>query len=277
MESGRRPCFSISTGRSGSTMLAQVVACHPRTISFHEPSPELCTENLLAWRGRISDDRLHHQISKKRDWLLRAANKNGLLFFEASPFLIQLVKPLYEIYRPRFIYLYRDGRDYARSGLTRSWYERVDTRTYLARILRHWTLKPFGNPFEDGWLVPPKEAKTRFEKIAWLWNEKNTRIQSQLQQVPQEDVFRLKLESFGHQTIQKLLDFLELEVTSALVETMVEVAETRPNKTKGEYSIPPKQDWRDRRMDRFMHFAGEQMHILGYLKSHGDHSAAAPH
>ena len=49
--------FVLSTGRSGSMMLAKVLGLHSEICSFHEPLPQLNTEAYAKWNGRITNDR----------------------------------------------------------------------------------------------------------------------------------------------------------------------------------------------------------------------------
>lgn len=43
------PVFIVSTGRSGSTMIARALALHPSLCVFHEPHPHLRTEAFVKW------------------------------------------------------------------------------------------------------------------------------------------------------------------------------------------------------------------------------------
>jgi hypothetical protein len=245
-------------------MLAQTLACHPETLALHEPRPFLSTENFAAWQGTSSSERLRREIREKRDWLLETADQNTLQYIESSHFLAHLITHLHELYHPLFIYVYRDGRDFVRSGLTRNWYTSPSPKARLARILRRLTLQPFGNPVEDHQLTPPPEARTRFEKAAWLWNQVNRNIQAQLDSLSQPDVFRLRLEDFEADTLLNLLDFLEIDASTRTLDRMISVSYSRPNRTQKPFSIPSKSEWAEERLRTFMRFAGEQMRKLGY-------------
>ena len=260
-----RPCFIVSTGRSGSLMVSRALSLHPETFSLHEPKPYLSTENFRAWKGNISKERLKREIHLKRDRLVETTRNNGLMYIESSHFIVHLILTLYDIYKPRIIFLFRDGRDFVRSGLIRPWYKERTPKYHLARIIRRLTLLPIGDPIEDHQLIPPRQARTRFEKAAWLWNEVNHSIQKQLQRIPQEDIFRLKLEAFEIKKIEELLDFLGLKKRIKIIEKMIKVAQVRPNRAKQPYSIPAKDKWTEEQEEIFLRFAGDQMHRLGYL------------
>jgi len=260
-----KPCLVVSTGRSGSMMISRLLSIHPATLSFHEPKPYLSTENFRSWKGNISEEKLKHAIHLKRDRLLETAQNNGLMYIESSHFLVHLILPLYDIYQPRIVYIYRDGRDFVRSGLIRSWYQGKAPRYHLARILRRLTLLPIGDPIEDHQLIPPRHARTRFEKAAWLWNEVNDSVQKQLQGIPQADVLWLKLEEINIEQIQILIDFLGIQKKTKLIEEMMKVVEMRVNRTKRPYSIAAKEEWTEQQETTFLRFARDQMRRLGYL------------
>jgi len=166
-------------------MLALVFSLHLVVVSFHEPKPCLSTESYLACYGKIKPARLERQICVKRDWLIRSMNKKCLIYTESSHFISHLNESIYNKYLPRFVYIYRDSCDFVRSSLARHWYQPVILRTYLARRIRRLTIQPFGNPIEDHQIHPSSEARTRFEKITWWWEEVNSNIQSPIERLPQ--------------------------------------------------------------------------------------------
>ena len=160
-----KPCFILSTGRCGSQMLARVLALHPHILSLHEPQPYLRPENYLAWEGEANPLKVAKWVELKRDWLIKEADNNGFMYVESSHFLSFLIPHLDTLYKPRFIHLVRDGRDFVRSGMSRKWYTDHDGPSALPNTMA-----------EGHRLDPPPEADTRFKKISWLWAETNRKI-----------------------------------------------------------------------------------------------------
>jgi hypothetical protein len=155
IRSDRRPCFIVSTGRCGSKMLARVLALHPQIGAFHEPKPWLNTEAYLRWSGRRNSHYAHARLQLKRDDLIRQVEANDLQYVESSHFLSQLIPELRARYNARFIHLYRDGRDFVRSGLERPWYQRRGRLEWLRTFLRRAPGLDIGNSFIDHRLDPP--------------------------------------------------------------------------------------------------------------------------
>lgn len=103
-------------------MLARVLALHPELGAFHEPKPWLNTEGYLRWSGRKDSEYVHFRLGQKRDDLIEQVDANGLRYIESSHFISHFIPDLRDRYDARFIHLYRDGRDFLRSGLERDWY-----------------------------------------------------------------------------------------------------------------------------------------------------------
>lgn len=156
-----RPCFIVSTGRCGSKMLARVLALHPQLGAFHEPKPWLNTEAYLRWSGRKDPEYAHARLEQKRDDLIEQVDANGLRYIESSHFLSHVIPDLRDRYDARFIHLYRDGRDFVRSGLERDWYP-VGAFARTRGTIRRMTGLKVGDSFADHRLDPPSsEARSK--------------------------------------------------------------------------------------------------------------------
>lgn len=259
----RRPCFIVSSGRSGSMMLARVLALHTEIASFHEPRPLLNTEAYLRWAGRRDSDWIQQRLRWKRDDLIRQIETNGLGYVESSHFLSHLIPELLQRYDARFVHLYRDGRDFVRSGLERKWYQPQGPLGLLRDALRRSTALDIWNSYRDHRLKPPRGITTRLEAVAWLWAEINSRILQHLEQVPQESRLGIRLESFGPKTLGRLTAFLQLETAPDLIERMSAVATGKPNRTTTR-SVNGWEQWEPHQQESFKRVAGRMMERLGY-------------
>lgn len=258
----RRPCFIVSTGRCGSKMLARVLALHPEIGAFHEPKPWLNTEAYLRWSGRKSSGYADARLEQKRDDLIEQVDANGLWYIESSHFLSHLIPELRDRYSARFVHLYRDGRDFVRSGMQRAWYC-GRTLAPVRSAIRRMTGLEVGNSFVDHRLDPPSRYDSRFERIAWLWAEINSEILDHLEGVPDEDWREVRLEAFGEDTIRGLLRWLGHPAEDRLVDEMREMGTEKPNRTEDRQVSPP-EEWSGVRTNRFRTIAGDMMRRLGY-------------
>ena len=66
-----RPVFFVSTGRSGSRMIAQALGQHPMICGFHEPLPLLNTLAYVKWRGAKDRDTILAKLHLKRNDLIQ--------------------------------------------------------------------------------------------------------------------------------------------------------------------------------------------------------------
>lgn len=243
-------------------MLARVLALHPEIGAFHEPRPLLNTEAYRRWSERKDSDYAHERLAQKRDDLIEQVGANGLQFVESSHFLSHLIPELRERYNARFVHLFRDGRDFVRSGLERGWY-RNGKLGLVRTIVRRRTGLAVGNSFVDHRLDPPSKYDSRFERIAWLWAEINGQILDYLKAVPEENQTKVRLETFGAEAIRELLAFLGHPAEDRLVLEMAEVGAKKPNRTE-DREVPPPGDWGEERLRRFHAIAGEMMNRLEY-------------
>lgn len=256
------PCFVVSAGRSGSMMLARVLALHPDVGAFHEPRPWLNAEAYLKWRGRRSSKDIHAVLRKKRDDLIEQVEANRLTYVESSHFLSHLIPELAERYDARFVHLFRSGRDFVRSGLDRNWYRRKTFRARIDTWLRRTTGLEVGNSFCDHRLAPPRLG-SRLARIAWLWAEINGCILQGFERLPAARTMAVRLEDFGRSSLLELLAFLSVEAENSVVDEMLRLAAREPNRTK-DPSAPPPEEWSEEAEEAFRRLAGPMMAKLGY-------------
>lgn len=269
------PVFVVSTGRAGSTMLAQTLGVHPDLLTYREPQPHLNVEAFRAWEDSISTDRLHDRIEEKRSPLVEQAGWNRCTYVESSHYGAHLIQELHELYEARFVHLHRDGRAFVRSGLERCWwypesYGDVFHRSTFGGMWEHEVLRRLrrrglldvGFSWNDHRLKPPNGMETRLEKISWLWQEINRTILDQLAELP-ADSFSMALEEFSEDVLASLLDFVGVSSNAELLAQMTEVGEQKPNRTETR-AVPPFEQWPDADREAFWSVAGPMMQQLGY-------------
>lgn len=259
----RQPVFIVSTGRSGSTMISQVLAVHPSLCAFHEPHPHLRTEAFAKWADPSSYKAIERRIRRKRDDLISQIRLNRLIYVESSNYTSHLIEELHDIYQAKFVHLYRDGRNFVRSGLERDWYNQQPLQHLIKTWLRRRYLVDIGKTATDNLLNPPGNLRTRLEKIAWLWTETNRKILDSFSSLPDSSKFSFKLEKLCKDKIIDLLNFIGVDFQAELIDEMLEIASARPNKTK-KPTIPSYIEWSEQEKNRFNNIAKDMMQTLGY-------------
>ncbi len=162
-----RPCFVLSTGRCGTQLLTKLLNLHKQIIAYHKPQPELIFYSKKAYLNYSSK---HNELA----WVIDAARyeliKDAFLldkqYVETNNRITFFAYQLAEIYPDsKFIHLVREPIAFVRSGISRNWYSG-----------RH--------PHDEGRICPSQTENINWDdysnvqKIAWLWNETNTFIES---------------------------------------------------------------------------------------------------
>ncbi len=258
----QQPVFIVSTGRCGSTMLSRLLALHPSLFVFNQ-YPSLRTEAFVNWRYPGRREGIKKRIRKKRDELVAAVRRNRFIYVENSTSAAFLMKELHELFDAKFIFLFRDGRDFVRSGMSRDWYKPDSMMNRFKTLLRRRFLIATGRDTADTLLIPPPEYKTRFEKIAWRWVAVNRIILDHCVSLPEGRVLSLKVEDLGREKLIELHSFLGIDVDETLIAEMLDVAGTKPNKSQN-YAFPPYTDWSVSDRERFGVIAGDMLRTLGY-------------
>ncbi len=259
----KRPVFVVSTGRAGSNMITCVMAENPLVCSFHELKPHLKTEAFKKWTAQSSSKRIENRINNKRSDIIRQVESNGLIYFESSYYLSFFILELYKLYNAKFIHIYRDGRYFVRSALSKGWYKEEPLKYRVKDWIRRQFLVNIGHQMKDKELKPPKRLKTRFEKTSWLWAETNNTILNSLSKIPAKNKISLPLEEFNKEQLIRLHDFIGIPTDPVIINKMINIAVQKPNRSKT-HTSKPVLEWSDAQNDRFDEIASGMMFKLGY-------------
>lgn len=154
MRSEARACFMLSTGRTGTTTLAHLLAMSPGIDAHHEPEPQCIGLSYLAWAGAEDTAFFADAMRVERQHLVVAASKRGRLYFEGNNRMTFLAPALLEAYpRAKFLLVSRRAKKFVASGMKRGYFQ--------------------GHPWDYA-RPRPKEGwgdRSAEEKIAWLWRE----------------------------------------------------------------------------------------------------------
>lgn len=261
------PVFIVSCGRSGSMMLARVLNRIPQCAAFHEPPPYLAHENYRLWKNLIGAQEAHEILRIQRDPLLERVRSENRVYIESSHYLAFFIPYLQERYHPKFIHLTRDGRGFVTSGMgRRRWY-------FLPRLLRrlqiaieetfHFHMSRHSLQ-EYHRLWPPRAARTKVEKLAWLWSEYNLSIKRMLTECNTISI-HVKLEDFqdsARDTITVITDYIGVDGRDVL-DDMVAICHSRPN-VAVKKRFPPPSEWSRETVRQYDRWAAEASAIFGY-------------
>jgi hypothetical protein len=176
-----RPCFVLSTGRTGTMSLASVLAASPAIDAHHEPEPRLIAASYLAWTGAEDDTFWREALAVARDRLVFGAHKRGKVYFEGSNRMTLVARHLAALYPgARFLLICRRPEGFIRSALRRGY--------YCGHPWDHARMRP--RPTDEaaeswGELAPE-------QRCAWLWRTTHEEALDFLADLPAErkDVLR---------------------------------------------------------------------------------------
>ncbi|MCB0686932.1 MAG: sulfotransferase [Saprospiraceae bacterium] len=190
------PLFVLSTGRSGTKLLSDIIALDPKCIVAHQPSPELTHSAWYAYQNHGEKfnelcqiiDACRYEIIRDT-WILGKKyieTNNRITFF--APYLADLFP------KAKFIHLKRDPYQFITSGYSRNWYA-------------------YEKLFDEGKITPRKKDQipwdryTQVQKIAWLWKETNGFIDQFMTSLPSQRKLFLESDEL-YSSVEKIANLL---------------------------------------------------------------------
>ncbi|MFZ0390088.1 MAG: sulfotransferase, partial [Calditrichia bacterium] len=227
-----RPCFVLSTGRSGTLLLNQLLQLSPAAAAHHQPSPELIRASKRAYEEIRQSPEVFCEVLKsaREELILQAAQRNKV-YIETNNRITFFAPVIPDVFpQAVFIHLTRHPGAFVRSGIRRRWYSGKH---------EHDVGRP--EPLEPEMKTKWKQF-TQVEKIGWLWNETNRFIEDFKKEVNPERVLQIKAENLfsDPQTTEKIFAFLHLPPISR--QRIAKKLKTPVNvQKKGEF--PKYSDW----------------------------------
>lgn len=258
------PVFIVSTGRSGTTTLTQILQMHPDVCCLNEAKPALRTEGCMTWSGYYSLKRIEQRIRLKREKLISQITQNRFVYIEGTPPASHLINMLYSLFNARFVHLFTDGREFVRRAADKGWHEKSNpVGEFLTMLRRRFLLGIMGGRKIDRRMKPPSDLKTQIEKLAWLWVTVNEVIIHQMSALPENFRFSLKLEDINEDELVRLHEYIGIKVYPEVLTEMLEFLK----KQLAEFPQPsfrPYDEWNEHEKKRFGQIAGDMMNKLGY-------------
>ena len=250
------PVLIVSTGRTGTRFLAEVLATCPTHVEAHHITPRSTLFNVLSnmhLSGVLPEGVLRGLWLRLKS---EFAHTSRRLFVDANNHLFALAPMLKEFYPDlRVVHVVRDPRTYVRSHL--NW----AAQRLRSRVANH--VIPFWQP--NGWLLGEVSAlewlrMSKFEQFCWIWSFKNRLMATMAETgIPYlclrfEDLVE---SSEAEQSMSRLCAFIGLEHTSAMTSHQpVNQTTTR--------SYPGWHQWTKQRCQSLHLQCGELMQSYGY-------------
>jgi hypothetical protein len=249
--------FVLSTGRSGTNTLADLIDLSPAVSAYHEPPPNLLKERQAAFHEISSNPGRYVRIfTRARAGLIAGTALKKMIYAETSARLTFFAPVISQICpSSRFIHLVRHPGDVVRSGMRRKWYEKN------GRLDRYRIFPSPDDPFSRRWMTA-----SAFEKICWYWNAYNSFALDFRATISQDRSLLVKAEDLfqgREETIEGLFEFIGVKPPSRdLVDGVLGGKLNR--QVAGQF--PMYEQWQENRHDELHSIAGETMTKLGYAK-----------
>ncbi len=225
--------FVVSTGRSGSQTIAELLDRSPDAVCLHEPEPRLLFEITAYLYGELPHAELVDLLRETRPTV-----QTGGHYGESHHRLSWVIPVLHEAFpAAKFIWLLRDGRATVASLYARRTY--TGRRFSPDRLGQRWETTRVRGDRLGQMRAAAWRSLTRFEKCCWHWTQKNRWIERDLAACGCEWM-QVRLEDLAARS-EAVFDFLGLRLPD-------DPALRRLNVARPEYGrqLPTGwQSWRD--------------------------------
>jgi len=189
------PVFILSTGRTGTKLIAELLNRSENVNAFHEPVPTLQYFPNFARNNQNKKRELKGMVHASRMEMILDCFINGKIYIEANQCLTFFAPVLSTLFKSsRFVHLIRHPGDFVSSAIRKGWYLNDSI-------------------WESGRARPDNEAKWRImgqvEKLSWLWNETNSFIDSLKEKLTANRFFTISFEDLTSSisNVNKLIRF----------------------------------------------------------------------
>jgi hypothetical protein len=153
------PVFILSTGRSGSKFVVELLNLSPVASAFHEPRPALQYFSNFACGQQEQPEMLSRIIDAARMEMVLETYISGKVFIESNQCLTFFAPVLSGLFKnAKFVHLLRHPGDFVASAARKGWYSNDS-------IWESGRPKPASAAIWHGW--------TLVQKLGWLWDASN--------------------------------------------------------------------------------------------------------
>ena len=245
--------FFLSTGRTGTALIAKVFENSDSVVATHEPFPRLFGERSELYQAQNHLDYKWEKILRKsRAAQVREAFREGKYYVESSAFL-SFFAPLLSKLLPqsKFIYIHRHPAEVIRSGMRRGWYE--------SHVNDEWRLRP--RPDDE--LSQNWSSMSQFEKICWYWSAYNEECLRCCEQLPPERLYKVPFRKLVA-NIDEAVSILSFAgVSNVTVEQVSETLAVKENRQVDQH-FPLFEEWSTDQRATLARIAGTTARKLGY-------------
>jgi hypothetical protein len=237
----------VTTGRSGSKSLANILNQHPLCYCVHEEHRVLIKLAAERCHGQIDDEELLFYLANM------FPHRVGFRLYGEShqrlSFLIPLLAQLGT--HTRFVWLIRDGRDVVASIYRRGWYgdwAHGDTPAVSVPPIVAWSAYRIQGDLSGDVSSAAWRGMSSFEKCCWYWAYTNRVVAADLEKLDSDSWISVRLEELAD-GLDDILRFLDLPYYPLRVLHL--------NRDRQDPNQPL--DWSEDQRAAFEHWCGAEM------------------
>ena len=236
-----QPVWVLSTGRTGTNTMTELLKLAPGIDAFHEPAPELFQFSYDYFMNQIDRREARKSLIYLRDELVFRSVRDGFIYVETNNRVAYIADLLLQLYpNSKFIHVYRNPYDFIRSGMRRHYYS-GHMRDY-ARV----------HPSESDLSYDDWPNFSDLQKVAWNWKTVNRHCLRFMEKIPDEQKMSFSSESFFEaqpSLTKRLFDFIGPSNYHPPSNDIRGVMGQKHNaQTKGRFSKPT--DWNDHKIEQ---------------------------
>lgn len=258
--------FVLTTGRTGSRLLVELLNLCKGINAFHEPSPTMQYFSNFAYHHQERHELLAKMLDAARMELVLQTLIRHQIYVEANQCLTFFAPAIAGLFRQaRFVHLVRHPGDFVRSAWRKGWH-RNDSIWESGRVRLE---------NETTW-----KAMNEIEKLAWVWTATNQYIENFKASIQKERFHLVRLEDLAADktATEKLAAFCggglpENKAAQALRERPVNplhIGADEPPNMRKHADFPHYHDWSARQRQDLLRHADGLAKYYGYDLSRTD-------
>lgn len=190
------PVFVLSTGRSGSKLIVNLLNLSDNVTAYHEPRPTLEYFSNYAYHQQQEEKILSNMIDAARMELVLEVFIKNQIYVESNQclaFFAPVIACLFK--KSKFVHLVRHPGDFVRSAVRKGWHKNDSI----------WESGRAKMQDKKQWA-----QMGQIERLSWLWMTTNQFIEDFKTQVHKTRIFTLKFEHLVEKKkpVKKLLKFI---------------------------------------------------------------------
>jgi hypothetical protein len=254
------PVFVLSTGRSGSKLIVNLLNLSANVTAYHEPRPTLEYFSNYAFHQQQEEEILSNMINATRMELVLEVFIKNQIYVESNQcmtFFAPLIAQLFK--KAKFVHVVRHPGDFVRSANRKGWH-RNDSIWESGRVKM---------ADQNQW-----NQMDQIEKLSWVWNATNQFIEDFKVPIEKERIIDFRIEDLYEKDdeVNRLLDFVGAENINykdvkKLQKTKVNpfrIGTNEPPNMKKIADFPPYREWTSEMKQKLREYTGKFAALYRY-------------